>query len=172
MNSVPIAIVAAVAENRVIGRDNTLIWRLKSDLRRFREITWGKPLIMGRKTYESIGKPLPGRQIVILTRDPGFSVDGAHVSYGWNEAKELSRELAQRNGASEVSVAGGAEIYRMALPEAEWLRLTIVHASPPGDVVFPAYDPRDYEEISRERHPAAAGDEHAFTFVDLRRRRP
>src|SRR3712207_1658625 len=136
----PLAIVAAVAENGVIGRDNKLIWRLRTDLRRFRDLTWGKPMIMGRKTFDSIGKALPGRRTVMLTRDRGFSAEGVDVAHGWDEAVRRAGALADEMGAAEISVVGGAEIYALALPAARRLHLTLVHASPEGDAVFPSFD--------------------------------
>jgi dihydrofolate reductase len=165
-----LAIVVAVAENGVIGRDNGLPWRLKTDLRRFRELTWGKPMIMGRKSWDSLGRPLPGRESVVLTRDHTFRPDGAHVVHAWDAAKRLACALAGQMGAAEVAVIGGAEIFRLALPEAEKLHLTIVKASPEGDVVFPSYEAAAFRETEREDHPAGPDDEHAFTFVDLVRR--
>ena len=92
----PLALVAAIADNGVIGRDNKLIWRLKSDLRRFRDLTWGKPMLMGRKTFASIGRPLPGRETLVLTRDPAFTAEGVHVAHGWDEAAETAEALAER----------------------------------------------------------------------------
>jgi dihydrofolate reductase len=165
-----LSIVAAVAENGVIGRDNALPWRLRTDLRRFRALTWGKPLIMGRRNWDSIGRPLPGRETVVLTRDPSFRPDGAHVVHDWDAARERAAALARTMAAAEIAVVGGAEIYRLALPETDWLRLTLVHARPEGDVLFPAYDPAAFDETAREAHPAGPDDEHAVTFLDLRRR--
>ena len=166
----PIVIVAAVAENRVIGADNRLIWRLKSDLRRFKEITWGRPLIMGRKTFESIGRPLPGRETVVLTRDPSFDAKGAEVARSLDEAISAAEAAAERLGAPEIVVAGGAQVYSQAMPLAERLRLTLVHARPQGDACFPDYDWGDFRETFREDRPEGPDDEHAFTFVDLERR--
>jgi dihydrofolate reductase len=166
----PLIIVAAVARNGVIGRDNQLLWRLKTDLRRFRELTWGKPMIMGRKTYESIGKPLPGRQTVVLTRDPAFSAEGAHVARSWVEAVAAGRELAVAMGADAVAVAGGGEIYALALPKAEKLFLTEVDATPEGDALFPPYDRDLFAEVRRVAHPQGPDDEHPFTFIDLEKR--
>jgi dihydrofolate reductase len=171
VSAVPITIVAAIAENGVIGRDNQLVWRLRSDLKRFRALTWGKPLIMGRKTYESIGRPLPGRETIVLTRDPAFASPGARPAHDWVQAKRLAREVAGQMGASEVAVVGGAEIYRLALSEADRLYLTIVHASPDGDVTFPDFDRGMFREAASESHPASPEDEHPFTFLDLVRRR-
>jgi dihydrofolate reductase len=167
----PLSLVVALAENSVIGRDNRLIWRLKSDLRRFREVTWGKPIIMGRKTFEAIGKPLPGRENIVLTRSRGFAPAGIEVAHDWSEALLRGEAAADRLGADEIAVIGGAEIYRLALPDAQRLRLTLVHATPEGDAVFPDYDPALFREVWREAHPGGADDEHAFTFIDLERRR-
>jgi dihydrofolate reductase len=168
--SYPLSIVAALAENGVIGRDNRLIWRLKSDLRRFRDLTWGKPMIMGRKTYESIGKPLPGRRTVVLTRDRSFGAEGVAVAHGWDEAVARAEALAREMGADEVAVVGGAEIYALALPQARRLRLTLVHAAPEGDAVFPSYDRTLFREVRRQDHAKGPDDEHPFTFLDLERR--
>jgi dihydrofolate reductase len=166
----PLSIVAAVAENGVIGRDNRLIWRLKSDLRRFRDLTWGKPMIMGRKTYESIGKPLPGRKTIVLTRDRSFAAPGVEVAHGWDEAVARAEALAAEMGADEISVVGGAEVYALALPHTRRLYLTLVHAAPEGDTVFPSYDRAAFRERRREDRPKAPDDEHPFTFLDLERR--
>lgn len=166
----PLAIVVALADNGVIGRDNRLIWRLKTDLRRFRELTVGRPLIIGRKTHESIGRPLPGRETVVLTRDAGYAPAGVHVAHGWDEAVAAAERLAERMGAAEIAVGGGAEIYRLALPQTQFLYLTLVHAEPEGEAVFPPFDRAAFREIRREPHPKGPDDEHAFTFVDLERR--
>lgn len=166
----PLIIVVAVADNGVIGNHNKLVWRLKTDLRRYRELTLGKPMIMGRKTYESIGRPLPGRETIVLTRDPGFSAEGVHVARDWDEAVAMGEELAERMGADAITVAGGAEIYQLALPQAARIHLTEVHAVPPGDTVFPAFDRAAFREVARRDHPAGPDDEHPFTFIDLERR--
>ena len=165
----PLSIVAAVAENGVIGRDNGLPWRLRTDMRRFRALTWGKPLVMGRRNWDSIGRPLPGRETVVLTRDPGLRAEGAHVVRGWAEARERAEALAGAMSADEVAVVGGAEIYRLALSEAAILHLTLVKASPAGDVMFPAFDAGLFRETFREEHPSGEADDHAFAFVDLAR---
>jgi dihydrofolate reductase len=163
-------LVVAVAENGVIGRDNQLLWRIKTDLRRFRDLTMGKPMIMGRKTFQSIGKPLPGRETIVLTRDPDFAAEGVHVAHGWDEAVDLGSRIGQGMGADAVAVVGGAEIYRLALPHVRKLYLTAVHAAPEGDAVFPAYDRSDFREIRRTEHPKGPDDEHPFTFIDMERR--
>jgi dihydrofolate reductase len=165
----PLVIVVAVADNGVIGRGNKLIWRLKTDLRRYRELTWGKPMIMGRKTYESIGRPLPGRETIVLTRDPSFSADGVQVARSWDEAVAKGDETAARMGAAAVVVAGGTEIYKLALPQVSRIHLTQVHTRPEGDTVFPAFDRGAFREVARADHPAGPDDEHPFTFLDLER---
>ena len=165
-----LAVVAAIADNGVIGRDNGLAWRLPSDLKRFRALTWGKPMIRGRKTFASIGKPLPGRETVVLTRDPAFMADGVHVARSWQEAVARAEALAEDAGAPAVMVVGGADVYRLALPQAAHLHLTLVHASPEGDVRFPAFERDCYRETGRVDPAPGPGDEHPFTFLDLRRR--
>jgi dihydrofolate reductase len=169
--SVPLILVVAVADNGVIGRDNRLLWRLRTDLRRFRDLTWGKPMIMGRKTFQSIGKPLPGRETIVLTRDPAFGAEGVHVARSFNEALERGQDLAKAMGADAVVIAGGAEVYREALDAVARIHLTLVHASPEGDATFPEIDRTAFKEVRRSDHPAGGDDEHPFTFVDLERRR-
>lgn len=159
-----ITLIAAVARNGVIGRDNDLIWRLRGDLRRFRSLTLGKPLLMGRKTFASIGKPLPGRRTIVLTRDRSFAVPEVAVAHHWAGA------LAAAEGAEELMVAGGGEIYALALPHAERIHLTEVDLAPEGDTVFPAFDRSAYRETLREAHPAGEQDDCGFSFVDLERR--
>ncbi len=169
--TLPLVLVAALADNRVIGDDNRLIWRLKSDLRRFREITMGTPLVMGRKTFLSIGKPLPGRETIILTRDAGFAAEGAHVAQSLEGALELAQDIGGRMGARHVTIAGGADVYAQTLPLVDEMRLTLVHAAPPGDALFPAFDRMAFTETARTSHPAGPDDEFAFTFLDLVRKR-
>jgi dihydrofolate reductase len=165
--TLPFVIVAALADNRVIGDDNRLIWRLKSDLKRFREITLGTPMVMGRKTFLSIGKPLPGRETIVLTREPGFASTGVHVAHSLDDALALGQEIGGRMGARQVTIAGGADVYAQALPQADEMRLTLVHAAPSGDAVFPEWGRSDFAERHRSDHPAGLDDEFPFTFVDL-----
>ena len=165
-----LTLVVAAAENGVIGRNNQLLWRLKTDLRRFRELTWGRPMIMGRKTFESIGKPLPGRETIVLTRDPAFSATGVHVAGTWDEALAKSSALAEIMGSSEIAVVGGAEIYALALPHVQKIFLTNVHAAPEGDAMFPVLDRSIFREMNRRDHPKGPDDEYSFTFIDLERR--
>jgi dihydrofolate reductase len=167
--TLPLILVVAVAENGVIGNDNRLLWRLKTDLRRFRDLTWGKPIIMGRKTYESIGRPLPGRETVVLTRSKDFSADGVHVAGNWDEAVARAESLGRAMGADAVAVVGGAEIYSLSLPFVQKLHLTRVHAAPEGDTLFPSLPVGLFRETRREGHPRGTDDEHPFDFIDLER---
>ena len=159
-----VVVIAAVARNGVIGRDNQLVWRLRSDLRRFRALTMGKPLLMGRKTFDSIGRPLPGRRTLVLTRDRGFAIEGVTAVHDWAEAVVAA-------GEDDLMVAGGAEIYALALPLADAIHLTEVEASPDGDTLFPPFDRGDFHEVARETHPAGEHDAYPFSFVDLIRDR-
>ena len=157
-----IALVVALARNGVIGRDNGLAWHLSSDLKRFKALTMGKPMLMGRRTWDSIGRLLPGRRSLVLTRDRAFRAPGAETVHDWAGALTAA-------GAADLMVVGGAEIYALALPHADRLHLTEVDAAPDGDVRFPILDRTRFRETFRESHPAGARDEHAFAFVDLER---
>ncbi|WP_342149994.1 dihydrofolate reductase [Methylorubrum sp. SB2] len=158
-----VSLIAAIAENGVIGRDNGLVWRLSSDLKRFKALTLGKPILMGRKTWDSIGRPLPGRRSLVLTRDRALTIPGAEIVHSWDEAVAAA-------GEDELMVVGGAEIYALALPYADRLHLTEVEAAPEGDVHFPEFDRSQFHETLRERHPAGERDEFPFHFVDWERR--
>jgi dihydrofolate reductase len=170
MNEPSVVFIVAMAENRVIGRGNAMPWHVRSDLKRFKALTWGKPMIMGRKTFQSIGKPLPGRETVVLTRDPSFHEAGIHVANGWDAAVAMAKALAHRMDADAVAVAGGAEIYALALPHVDRMHLTQVHTAPQGDAVFPSFDRSAFRELARRDHPAGPDAEHPFTFIDLERR--
>ncbi|HEV7260919.1 MAG TPA: dihydrofolate reductase [Bosea sp. (in: a-proteobacteria)] len=170
MVQLPVVVIAAIADNGVIGDDNRLIWRLKTDLRHFRSLTIGRPVLMGRKTFLSIGKPLPGRETIVLTRDPGFRPDGVHLAHSLEEALATGQRLGLGLGADSVTVAGGAEVYRQALPLAGRLEFTQVHATPEGDALFPEWDASAFVAEARENHPAGPDDEHPFTFATFRRR--
>src|SRR6201998_4455865 len=154
---VPITIVAALAENGVIGRDNGLPGRLKSDMVHFRAITMGKPLVMGRKTYLSIGRPLPGRTTIVVSRDRAFAAPGVVVAPSLDAALAVAHGDALRRGAESIMVAGGAELYAQTLPLAEQLDITYVHRAADGDVYFPVIDRRIWQEAARQEHAAAAG---------------
>jgi dihydrofolate reductase len=160
----------AVARNRVIGRDGALPWRLKSDLAIFRAVTMGKPVIMGRKTWESLpGRPLKGRTNIVLTRDGSFEAKGALVCETFSEAVQIAREQAEEDGADEVCVIGGASIFELALGRAGRLYLTEVAAEVEGDVRLPPIDESRWREVRREAHPAGEGDDYPFTFRVLER---
>jgi dihydrofolate reductase len=164
-----IVIVAAVAENGVIGRGNALPWRLKSDMLHFRALTIGKPVVMGRKTYLSIGKPLKGRTTIAVSRDRGFTAPGIVVAPSLDAALTAARGDALRRNADTIVVAGGAEIYTQAMPLATRLAITHVHKQSAGDAYFPAIDPNEWHESARSEHEAAAEDEAAFAFVTYER---
>ena len=168
--SVPLVLLAALAENRVIGRDNQLIWHLSSDLKRFKSLTMGCPLLMGRKTFESIGRPLPGRESVVLTRDPQFAPAGVHVARDLDQAWQLASALAEKMAAPHIAVIGGSEIYAQTLPLADALYLTHVKAAPDGDAFFPDFDMSAFDVVRREDHQASGRDDHAFSFVDYQRK--
>ena len=157
-----VTLIVAVARNGVIGRDNTLIWRLRSDLRRFRALTMGKPVVMGRKTWDSIGRPLPGRRVIVMTRDPAWTAPGVERAASLDDALRLAGPV------EEVMVAGGAEIYALALPRAGRIQITEVDTAPDGDARFPEVPP-DFREVAAEAHPAGPEDEHAFRFATLER---
>jgi dihydrofolate reductase len=157
--------------NGVIGRDGALPWRLKSDLGMFRQLTMGKPVIMGRKTWDSLPrKPLPGRFNIVLSRDGSFAPAGAMVCEDFSEAVQIAREQADDEGAEEVCVIGGAALFALALPRARRMYLTEVDAAPDGDVRMPDLDETAWREVRREAHPASADDDHAFIFRVLERR--
>ena len=166
---VRIAFVVAVAENGIIGRNGKLPWRLPSDLKRFRQVTLGKPVVMGRKTYDSIGKPLDGRENIVVTRQEGFSRPGVHVASSVEQALALGQELAEGRGVDEVMVIGGAEVYRVARPRAERIYLTLVHAEPKGDARFHAPDPQQWRETAREPMPQGPNDQFSAEFIVLDR---
>lgn len=170
-NGPAIALVVAVAENGVIGRDNALPWRLSTDLKRFKAITMGKPVIMGRKTFESIGKPLPGRTNIVITRSQGLRLDGVEVVGSLAAAIEAGREAGAAADAKEICIIGGGEIFRETLPLADRLYVTEVGGSPEGDTFLPPIDTRAFEKISEERVPAGEKDSHPTRFVIYRRRK-
>ena len=160
----------AVARNGVIGRDGGLPWRLKSDLKLFKRLTLGKPVIMGRKTWDSLPlKPLPGRLNLVLSRDGSFAPAKAVVCETFPEALAMAREQAEEDGADEVCVIGGAALFELALPKARRIYLTEVDAEPAGDVRFPAFDRSRWTEVAREAFPAGAEYDHAFVFRTLER---
>jgi dihydrofolate reductase len=164
-----VILVAAIAENGVIGRDNKLPWRLKSDMARFRALTMDKPVVMGRKTYLSIGRPLKGRTTIVVSRDAIFAAPGIVVAPNLDAAFDAARGDALRRGADAIVVAGGADIYVQAMPRATRLAITHVHTRADGDVRFPAIDPKLWHESDRSEHERGADDEAAFAFVNYQR---
>ena len=165
----PILIVAAVARNGVIGAGNQLLWRLSSDLRRFKALTLGKPLIMGRKTFQSIGRPLPERETIVVTRDPGFKPDGALVAHDLAAALALAEARAAAMGADSLVIAGGGELYAQTFALADRLAITEVALAPEGDAVFPPIDPAEWREIRRE--PGVRGPRDEADRAERRDRR-
>jgi dihydrofolate reductase len=165
-----IVFVVAVAENGVIGAGGAMPWRLKSDLARFKALTVGKPVVMGRKTFVSVGRPLPGRTNIVITRDAGFRADGVVVTHSMGDAKAIATGDALRRFATEIAVIGGAEIYAQWMANADRLELTEVHAAPDGDTRFPPIDLAEWQEVARERHPAGPRDSVDFSYVTYRRR--
>ena len=165
-----LALVAALSRNGVIGRDNRLLWRLRSDMRRFRSLTIGKPVILGRKTYQSIGKPLPDRINIVVTRDLGFSPDGVTVAHSLDDAIAEGQRVAAERGLAEIMIAGGGDIYAQTMGQAAALYLTEVDLDAEGDTVFPAVDRSVFREVKRVAHAASLDDEAAFAFVDYVRR--
>ncbi|MEZ5003829.1 MAG: dihydrofolate reductase [Chitinophagales bacterium] len=161
-----VSMIVAVAKNNVIGKDNKLLWKLSDDLRRFKRITSGHAVLMGRKTFESLGKPLPNRTNLVVTRDENFTAEGAHVFNQINEALEYARS----EGEEELFIIGGGEIYQMMLPAANKLYLTKVHAQPEGDTFFPEIQDEEWDVINEEAHKADDRNEFDFVFLDLERR--
>lgn len=167
---VRVAIVAAVAENGVIGHAGGLPWHLSSDLKLFRRLTIGKPIIMGRRTYQAIGRPLDSRDNIVVTRNPGFDAPDILIAADVDAALTMAHELARRRGADEIAVIGGAQIYQAVLPVTDRIYLTRVDAAPEGDTFFPELVARDWHEVDRAVFQAGANDDHDFTFVTLDRR--
>ena len=188
-----ISLIVAMTSDRVIGKDGGLPWRLPADLKYFRDTTLGHVVVMGRKTYESVGKPLPGRTNIVVTRAPHFAAPGCHVVPSPTEALRVARRCLQEAAAAgtergaaatrdcclqatgdsaiqEIMILGGAEIYRAFLPRADRLYMTLVHADVAGDTYFPEFDWNDWREAKRSEHSADARNPYAYTFVVLERR--
>jgi len=155
--------VVAMAENGVIGRDGRLPWRLSSDLMHFKSLTVGKPVLMGRRTFESLGRPLPERQNIVLTRDPGWSADGCTV------VRSLDGAVAAASTAPELMIIGGADIYALCWPRLSRVELTRVHAHPAGDTLLEGLDWSDWHVTSEERHCADERNEYDYSFLTLTR---
>jgi dihydrofolate reductase len=166
-----VVLIVAVADNGVIGSHGAIPWRLKSDMQRFKALTTGRPVVMGRKTFASIGRPLPGRTNIVVTRDAGFRAAGAVVTTSFADAHAVAIGDALRRSADEIAVIGGAEIYAQWMACADRLEITEVHARPEGDTYFAAIDAADWEEVARVRNPAGSDDSAAFSYVTYRRRK-
>lgn len=158
-----ICLIAALAANRVIGRNNALPWHLPADLKRFKALTTGHAVVMGRKTHESIGRPLPGRRNLVVTRNQDYNAPGCELVHS------LAAALAACAGAPVVFIIGGAELYRETLPHAQRLEFTEIHAEFAGDATFPAYSPSQWRETRRESHAAEAGIPFSYDFVSYAR---
>jgi dihydrofolate reductase len=166
-----IVLVVAVAENGVIGAGGSIPWRLKTDQQRFKAITLNKPVVMGRKTFESLRRPLPGRTNIVVTRDAGFRASGTIVTHSFADARAIATGDALRRFATEIAVIGGAEIYAQWMDSAGRLEVTEVHARPDGDTRLAAISPADWEEAARVRHSAGPDDSTDFSYVTYRRRK-
>lgn len=162
-----VSMIVAMATNRVIGRDNKLPWYLPNDLKYFKQVTMGKPILMGRKTFESIGKPLPGRCNIVMTRDQSWSAEGVRVVHSLEDAVSLASQIAEIDGQDELMIIGGDQIYQLALPKADRLYLTEVHAEVEGDAFFPEFERGQWKEIGREDFNAEDPNPYDYSFVVL-----
>lgn len=164
-----LAAIVAQAQNRVIGNQNRLPWHLPEDLKYFKSVTLGKPIIMGRKTYESIGRPLPGRTNIVVTRDPDYHREGIEVVHSLEQAVERAEQIVLINGGDEALVIGGAELYAQALPKVGRLYLTQVHAEVEGDAYFPAFDPAEWYQSGRQDYASSGCNPFDYSFIVLER---
>jgi dihydrofolate reductase len=167
-----IVMIAAIGENGVIGAGGTIPWRLKSDMQRLKAMTIGKPVVMGRKTFVSLRRPLPRRTNIVVTRDRNFRAAGAVVTTSFDAARAVATGDALRRLVTEIAVIGGAEIYAQWMDIADRLEITEVHARPEGDTYFAAIDTDVWQEAARVRHPAGPDDSADFSYVTYRRRKP
>ena len=159
-----ISVVVALGKNRVIGRDGGLPWHIPGDLTLFKQTTMGKPIVMGRKTWESLGRPLPGRPHVVITRDRNYKASGASVVFDLDQALSVAYGMAIALKEEEVMIIGGAEIYGLAMAKADRLYLTEVELSPHGDAFFPDFNVEQWQEISRTEFPSSDGAA-SYSFV-------
>ncbi|MDG2090105.1 MAG: type 3 dihydrofolate reductase [Gammaproteobacteria bacterium] len=165
-----LALIVAMAKNHVIGINNNLPWHLSEDLKYFKRVTMGKPIIMGRKTFESIGRPLPGRTNIVITRNENYQADEIKVVHSLKAAMELCNSIAVIDGSEEAMVIGGAELYTQALPLAEYLYLTEVHADVQGDAYFPEFNRNDWQEIARDNFKAVEPNPYDYSFTVLEKK--
>jgi dihydrofolate reductase len=164
------SMIVAMAENRVIGINNKLPWYLPNDLKYFKQVTMGKPILMGRKTYESIGKPLPGRANIVITRNQDWSAEGVKVVHSLEQAFELGESVCEIDGQEEVMIIGGDQIYQTSLPDVDRIYLTKVHAAVEGDAYFPEVDWSEWREIGREDFEAEGPNPYDYSFIVLDRK--
>ena len=169
--TVPVAMIAAVAENGVIGAGDAMPWRLPSDFAFFRRITWGKPLIMGRKTFESIGMPLPGRTNIVVTRQRGYRPEGVLVFHDIDAALEQARSIAAADGVDEIMIIGGGELYAQLIGRADRLYITHIDLNPSGDVLFPAIAPEQWAVVDLPEVEPSPKDEATYRVKVYERRR-
>ena len=167
--SLPLAMIAALAENHVIGLDNKMPWHLPADLKHFQAMTLGKPIIMGRKTWDSLGRPLPGRLNLVVSRQPGLQLDGAETFSSLDAALQRAEAWAREQGVDEIMLIGGAQLYGQALERARRLYLTRIEASPEGNAFFPPFDEARWQRIDSQAHPAVDGAP-AYRFETWQRR--
>ena len=165
-----IVLIVAVADNGVIGADGAIPWRLKTDMQRLKALTMGKPVVMGRKTFISLRRPLPGRTNIVMTRDANFRAAGAVVTTSLAQALDVARGDALRRFVTEIAVIGGADVYAQWIGQADRLEITEVHANPAGDIRFGPIDKTVWQETARRENPAGPDDSAAFAFVSYRRR--
>jgi dihydrofolate reductase len=165
-----IVLIVAVADNGVIGAGGAIPWRLKSDQQRFKAMTMGKPIVMGRKTFLSFPRrPLPGRTNIVITRDETFRAAGAVVTTSFAAARAVAQADALRRSVAEIAVIGGADVYAQSMDLADRLEITEVHVAPPGDTYFPPVDTAKWREVARKLNPAGPDDSAAFSYVTYRR---
>lgn len=169
--SIKVSLIAAVAENGVIGKNNQLPWHIKSEFQYFKSTTLGHPIVMGRRSFESLGKPLPKRANIVVTRDKNFSAKGVIVAHSLEDGIKIAKDIAAQDKVDEVFIGGGADIYRLSLPGADRLYLTEVHLKPEGDTRFPDFDRKDWKEIKREYHAAQEGETADYTITVLERKK-
>jgi dihydrofolate reductase len=170
VSDIPLALVAAVARNGIIGVHGGLPWRLSSDLKRFKALTWGKPLVIGRKTFQSIGRVLPGRETIVVTRDAAFAPPGVLAAHDLDAGLALAAERARAMGADEIIIGGGGEIYAQTIARASRLFITEVALDAAGEARFPPIDPLQWREISREMGERGPRDDAGFAFVAYERK--
>jgi dihydrofolate reductase len=170
--TIKVSLIAAVADNGVIGKNNELPWRIKSEFQYFKNTTVGHPIVMGRRSFESLGKPLPKRANIVVTRDKNFKAEGVIVAHSLEDGLRIAKDIAAKDNVDQVFIGGGADIYRLSLPGADRLYLTEVHLKPEGDTLFPTFDRTAWTEVKREFHPAKEGETADYTITVLERKLP